>query len=76
MNQKCRYCANCIIGDVAYCEVKNKTMSGATAKRINKCAEFKFNPMDAYGVKDYQESKGKARDSKESKNSIQTKLDV
>lgn len=73
MNQKCRYCANCIIGDVAYCEVKNKTMSGATAKRINKCCDFEFNPMDAYGVKDYQESKGKARDSKES---IQTKLDV
>lgn len=73
MNQKCRYCANCIIGDVAYCEVKNKTMSDAAAKRINKCAEFKFNPMDAYGVKDYQESKGKARNSTES---IQTKLDV
>lgn len=73
MNQKCRYCANCIIGDVAYCEVKYKTMSDAAAKRINKCAEFKFNPMDAYGVKDYQESKGKARNSTES---IQTKLDV
>lgn len=73
MNQKCRYCANCIIGDVAYCEVKNKTMSGATAKRINKCAGFEFNPIDAFGVKDYQEPKTKAKDLK---NNVQTKLDV
>lgn len=23
MKQKCRYCANCIVGDVAYCELKD-----------------------------------------------------
>ena len=63
MKQKCRYCANCIVGDVAYCELKNKVMSDASVKRLNKCAEFEFNPMDAFGEKDYQESKGKAKDS-------------
>lgn len=76
MNQKCRYCANCIVGDVAYCDLKHKTMSDAAAKRINKCAEFEFNQMDAFGEKDYQEPRAKAKDSIESKNNIQTKLDV
>ena len=76
MNQKCRYCAYCIVGNVAYCELKNKVMSDASAKRLNKCAEFEFNPMDAYGVKDYQEPRAIAKDGIELKDNIQTKLDV
>ena len=63
MKQKCRYCANCIVGDVAYCELKDKTMSDTAAKRTNKCAGFEFNPMDAFGEKDYQEPKKEAKDS-------------
>lgn len=63
MNQKCRYCANCIVGDVVYCDSKHKTMSDSAAKRINKCADFEFNSMDAFGVKDYQEPRAKAGDS-------------
>lgn len=61
MKQKCRYCTNCIVGDVAYCESKGKTMKDAAAKRLNKCAEFEFNPMDAFGEKDYQEPKQKQK---------------
>lgn len=76
MKQKCRYCANCIVGDVAYCEIKDKTMSDTAAKRVNKCAEFEFNPMDAFGEKDYQKPKTKAKDSIELKDNVQTKLDV
>lgn len=73
MKQKCRYCANCIVGDVMYCDLKDKTMSDAAAKRINKCAGVEFNSIDAFGVKDYQEPKAKAKDLKKN---IQTKLDV
>lgn len=76
MKQKCRYCANCIVGDVAYCESKDKTMSDTAAKRTNKCAEFEFNSMDAFGEKDYQEPRAKARDGIKLKDNIQTKLDV
>ncbi len=76
MKQKCRYCANCIVGDVAYCELKDKTMSDTAAKRINKCAEFEFNPIDAFGEKDYQEPRAKANDGIDLKDNIQTKLDV
>lgn len=61
MKHKCRYCTNCIVGDVAYCELKDKTMSDASAKRINKCAGFEFNPMDAFGEKDYTEPKPKQK---------------
>lgn len=32
VNQKCRYCANCIVGDVVYCDLKHKTMSDSTSK--------------------------------------------
>ena len=76
MKQKCRYCANCIVGDVAYCELKDKTMSDTAAKRINKCAEFEFNPIDAFGEKDYQEPRAKANDGIDLKDNIQKKLDV
>ncbi len=57
MNQKCRYCANCIVGDAVYCEAKGRTMSEQSAKRANKCKSFEFNRMDAFGDKDYQEPK-------------------
>lgn len=63
VKSRCRYCANCIVSDMAYCEIKDKTMSDASAKRINKCTEFEFNPMDAFGEKDYQEPKMKTKNS-------------
>ena len=76
MKHKCRYCTNCIVGDAVYCELKDKTMSDTAAKRTNKCAEFEFNPMDAFCEKDYQEPRAIAKDGIELKDNIQTKLDV
>jgi len=61
MNQKCRYCANCIVGDAVYCEAKRRTMSEQSAKRANKCKSFEFNRMDAFGDVDYQEPKTKVK---------------
>ena len=63
MNQKCRYCANAYAIDVGliYCEPKDKTMRECAAKRINKCADFEFNPINVLGEKDYQEPKTKAK---------------
>lgn len=49
MKQYCRYCANCVYGDVAYCEAKGMCLSDAYAKRPNKCREFEFNEIDAFG---------------------------
>lgn len=47
MKQYCRYCQNCIYGDVVYCEELNKEISLAGAKRANKCKHFEFNEIDA-----------------------------
>ena len=46
MNQYCRYCSHCAYGDIAYCEIKNKTMSVSTIKRANHCKNFEFNEID------------------------------
>lgn len=50
MNQYCRYCNNLYTGNGIYCAVKDKTMSEASTKRLNKCASFEFNPIDAYDL--------------------------
>lgn len=54
MNQYCRYCAYCIgetdYVNVSWCEAKQKEMSSNTAKTINHCKEFIFNPIDAFNV--------------------------
>ena len=49
MKQYCRYCANCVYGDVAYCEAKEMCLSDAYARRPNKCRGFEFNEIDAFG---------------------------
>ena len=54
MNQYCRYCAYCIgetdYVNVSWCSAKQKAMSSNTAKTINHCKEFIFNPIDAFNV--------------------------
>ena len=46
MNQYCRYCSNCIYGDVFYCDEKEITMNEEEVKRSNKCKYFQFCEID------------------------------
>lgn len=48
MKQYCRYCCYLVVGDANYCTKHEKTMSEATAKSLNRCGDFAFNPMDAF----------------------------
>lgn len=50
MNQYCRYCTNCVYGDVVYCSERNFVMSEATAKRCNNCKDFEFNEIDVFNI--------------------------
>lgn len=61
MKQYCRYCANFCTGNGNYCNEKNKTMSEASAKAINSCKGFDFNPIDAFDI----EKRYKPRETKE-----------
>ena len=49
MKQYCRYCANCVYGDVVWCDELNKIMSESSAKTVNHCKHFVFNEIDALG---------------------------
>lgn len=48
MKQYCRYCANCVYGDVVWCDELDKEMSESTAKTINHCKHFVFCEMDVF----------------------------
>lgn len=48
MKQYCRYCSYCYYGDVVYCGYKDKTMAEESAKRVNQCKGFNFNPIDVF----------------------------
>lgn len=48
MNQYCRYCSGLVVGDVVYCGTKEKIISESSAKSVNNCKEFEFNPIDAF----------------------------
>lgn len=48
MKQYCRYCANCVYGDCVWCDELNKVISESTAKSVNHCKSFIFNPIDAF----------------------------
>lgn len=63
MKQYCRYCAYLCVGDVPYCSVREQTMSDASAKRVNKCKDFGFCEIDAFGETDgYRPKKVKTND--------------
>lgn len=72
MSQYCRYCAYCSYGDVAYCDIKNKTMSEESVKRANKCNDFELNPIDSLG----ENEKGYRPRKKHQENKMQMKLEV
>ena len=50
MKQYCRYCVNCIYGDVVWCDELNKTMSESKAKAVNNCKHFVFNEIDVFDL--------------------------
>ena len=49
MIQYCRYCCHMVVGDANYCSKQERTMSDASAKSVNRCHDFEFNPIDAFG---------------------------
>jgi len=49
MKQYCRYCCSLCVGDVAYCSAKERVISEAAAKAQNRCSDFLYNPLDAFG---------------------------
>lgn len=63
MKQYCRYCSYCCYGDVVFCGYKNKTMTEESAKRVNQCKDFNFNPIDVFDT----DKKYKPREKKETK---------
>ena len=71
MKQYCRYCANCIYGDVVWCDELEKVMSEASAKTVNHCKKFVFNPIDAFNV---ENGRYKPREKKEKKDNGQLNL--
>lgn len=66
MKQYCRYCANCVVGDVVYCSKRNREYSESYAKSTNNCGDFELNVIDAFGENErgYQprEPKGRCKD--------------
>lgn len=49
MKQYCRYCYGLCVGDMAYCSTKERVISEAAAKAQNRCSDFLYNPIDAFG---------------------------
>ena len=49
MKQYCRYCCSLCVGDVAYCSTKERVISEAAAKAQNRCSDYLYNPLDAFG---------------------------
>lgn len=50
MKQYCRYCSFLVDGNGTYCTELNKEMSEASAKSVNHCKSFAFNPIDAFDL--------------------------
>lgn len=52
MKQYCRYCAKCVQvdEDICHCEHLTATFEGAKARRVNKCKDFVFNPIDVFDL--------------------------
>lgn len=49
MKQYCRYCGYMVVGDASYCSKQERCISDATAKSPNRCHDFTYNPIDAFG---------------------------
>lgn len=75
MKQYCRYCAYCIgetdYVNVSWCDKKQKEMSSNSAKTVNHCKEFVFNPIDAFNI---ENGRYKPREKKETTETGQLEL--
>lgn len=49
MTQYCRYCGFLVCGDANYCTKQERMIGDAIAKSPNRCHDFAFNPIDAFG---------------------------
>ena len=49
MAQYCRYCSELVVGDLAWCSVKQKEIPEHLAKTTNYCPHYDLNPIDAFG---------------------------
>ena len=52
MAQYCRYCIYLVTGNGTYCEKHDKVLRDSYCKSTNKCKDFKFCELDAYGETD------------------------
>lgn len=49
MRQYCRYCCWMAVGNASYCTKQERRISSAAAKSPNRCHDFAYNPIDAFG---------------------------
>lgn len=54
MTQICRYCDFLCINKKPYCSKTKRTMSEAEAKSPNRCHDFVFSIIDAFGEEDHK----------------------
>lgn len=59
IKHQCRFCSHLVTGNGIYCCAHRRTYSEGYTKRRNDCAEFEFNPMDAYFERDWVRDKAK-----------------
>ena len=48
IQQRCRYCANLVVGSGIYCTKRNREYSEQYAKSTNNCGDFELNVIDAF----------------------------
>lgn len=49
MKQYCRYCGYLVTGNGIWCRRQEREVSEAAAKSTNRCHDFAYNPIDAFG---------------------------
>ena len=49
MKQYCRYCGYLTVNNFPWCGKREEAISVETAKSPNRCHDFAYNPMDAFG---------------------------
>lgn len=68
IQQRCRYCANLVVGNGIYCTKRKREYTEQYAKSTNNCGDFELNVIDAFfeNERGYQprEPKGRCKDCK------------
>ena len=49
MRQYCRYCGYLTVNNVPWCGKREEMISEAAAKAQNRCSDYLYNPLDAFG---------------------------